>query len=422
MSAPNHGSKVQPISVPLGALCREEPVFIAGSASGPLSGLRFVAKDVFDVEGRVTGAGNPDWRRTHSPAACTATAIRLLVDAGAELAGMALTEELQFSLTGENPHYGTPRNVKAPGRIPGGSSSGSAAVVGAGLAPFALGADSGGSVRVPAALCGVHGMRPTHGAVPISGCLPLGPSFDTVGWFGVDARTLERVGDVLLSEPAPYERRAPRRLVVLADAFAIAEPSTQVAVRDAAARLALLFEEVEETALAPPGKLESWRAAVRTLPGRGDLDGAWRLGPIRQTNSRSRCSAPFRLGERHRSRGRRQGSEDTRARSSQSGVLAWRAGYDRRASHRPGASHSLRLQPGNHRGVPGRNVRALLLRRARRLAATHDSPARGGRSAAGSVYHRRARRRPNVDGGRAALRGRNDPCRLKSIARTSSVK
>ena len=102
--------------------------------------------------------------------------------------------QLAFSLNGENAHYGTPVNIAAPGRVPGGSSSGSAAAVAAGLVDFALGSDTGGSVRVPASYCGVWGMRPSWGAVSMDGARPLAPSFDTVGWFARDAETLQRVG------------------------------------------------------------------------------------------------------------------------------------------------------------------------------------------------------------------------------------
>src|SRR5215470_7694180 len=151
---------------PLGAFCRHADVTLPGAAAGPLAGLHFAAKDLYDVAGQRTGGGNPDWLDSHPPAAATAPAILSLVAAGATLVGKTVTDELAYSIAGRNFHYGTPTNVAAPGRIPGGSSSGSAAAVAGKLVDFALGTDTGGSIRVPASLCGLYGMRPSHGRVP----------------------------------------------------------------------------------------------------------------------------------------------------------------------------------------------------------------------------------------------------------------
>src|SRR5262245_13201270 len=149
----------------LGAFCRHTHIEVKGKTTGPLAGLTFAVKDIYDVAGVKTGFGSPDWLRTHEPATRTAPAVQLLLDAGAHLIGKTHTEEMAWSLTGENAHYGTPVNVSAPGRIPGGSSSGSAAAVAAGLVDFALGSDTGGSVRLPASYCGVLGLRPTHARI-----------------------------------------------------------------------------------------------------------------------------------------------------------------------------------------------------------------------------------------------------------------
>src|SRR5690349_4151111 len=205
----------------LGAFVRENHVEMQGADAGPLAGLTFAAKDIYDVAGVKTGFGCPDWLRTHGPAPRTAPAVQMLLDAGARLVGKTHTEEMAWSLTGENAHYGTPLNVNAPGRVPGGSSSGSAAAVAAGLVDFALGSDTGGSVRLPASYCGILGMRPTHGRISLEGVCPLAPSFDTCGWFARDASVFERVGRVLLREAAPA--RAARRLLVAQDAFAFAD-------------------------------------------------------------------------------------------------------------------------------------------------------------------------------------------------------
>ena len=151
---------------------------LPGATQGPLAGLRFVAKDVFDVAGHPTGAGNPTWLATHAPATRHAPAVQALIDAGATLAGKVLTDELAYSLHGDNHHYGTPVNRAAPGRVPGGSSSGTAAAVAARKVDFGLGTDTGGSTRVPASYCGLWGLRTTHGALSADGLVPLHPGFD----------------------------------------------------------------------------------------------------------------------------------------------------------------------------------------------------------------------------------------------------
>lgn len=173
-------------------------VTLAGLPGGPLSGLRFAVKDLYDVAGAVTTYGNPDWGRSHGVAATTAPIVTALLEAGADMVGKTKTVELAFGLTGENVWHGTPVNPKAPGRFPGGSSCGSAAAVAAGLVDFAMGSDTGGSVRIPASYCGVFGIRPSWGAISLAGCCALGPSFDTPGWFAANAEVLARVGAELL--------------------------------------------------------------------------------------------------------------------------------------------------------------------------------------------------------------------------------
>jgi amidase len=133
--------------------------------------------------------------------------VQLLLDAGAHVVGKAHTEEMAWSLTGENAHYGTPINVNAPGRVPGGSSSGSAAAVAAGLVDFAIGSDTGGSVRGPASYCGILGLRPTHGRISLDAVCPLAPSFDTCGWFARDAAVFERVGGFCCAMTHPLAHR-----------------------------------------------------------------------------------------------------------------------------------------------------------------------------------------------------------------------
>ena len=178
----------------------DKTVVQQGAPEGPLAGLTFAVKDVMDVAGAITGMGHPDWRDTHQPAQANARVIDQCLKAGAGLNGKTHTDELTYSLAGQNAHYGMPPNPAVPDGISGGSSSGSASVTAAGLVDFALGTDTGGSVRIPASYCGLFGFRPTVGSVESQGVAALAKSFDTVGWFARDPDTLARVGDALLPE------------------------------------------------------------------------------------------------------------------------------------------------------------------------------------------------------------------------------
>jgi len=248
----------------LGAFCRDTHVEMTGASHGPLVGLTFAVKDIYDVAGHRTGFGSPDWLRTHGPAARTASVVQRLLDAGAHLVGKTHTDELTWSLTGENAHYGTPVNVNAPGRIPGGSSSGSAAAVAAAVVDFAVGSDTGGSVRLPASFCGILGMRPTHGRIPLDGVCPLAPSFDTCGWFARDAGVFERVGRTLLcdDELAP----PPARLLIAQDALEVAGETVAHAVRSALDKVAALVGMPEPVAVGDE-PLILWMDYFRFLQG-----------------------------------------------------------------------------------------------------------------------------------------------------------
>lgn len=223
-----------------GPRCIREP-----AAVGPLAGLTFAVKDLFDVAGETTGFGNPDWASTHSKATGTAPPISALLEAGARLAGKTKTVELAYGLTGENIWYGTPLNPAAPDRFPGGSSCGSAAATAAGLVDFALGSDTGGSVRIPASYCGLFGIRPTHGAISLAGACPLAPSLDTLGWFARDAAMLARVGDSLLPIGLPPGVSAGGEvagpLLVVAEAWDNARPETASALWPAVRALEHVF-------------------------------------------------------------------------------------------------------------------------------------------------------------------------------------
>ena len=235
---------------------------IAGAPNGPLAGLTFAAKDLFDVAGYPTGGGNPDWARQHPIPTRHAWAVQRLLDAGATLIGKTVTDEVSLGILGENPFDGTPLNPKAPDRVPGGSSSGSASAVAQGLCDTALGTDTGGSVRVPASFCGLYGIRPTHGRLDLTGMLPQAPSSDTTGWFARDADTFARVSDVMLGEPIPTT--LPTQLIVAVDAFGFADDETAAALRPMVRKLSSLVRDVREDLLAPPG-LSVWSRAQRTL-------------------------------------------------------------------------------------------------------------------------------------------------------------
>ncbi|MDB5398517.1 MAG: glutamyl-tRNA amidotransferase, partial [Rhodopila sp.] len=160
-----------------GARCQ-----VAGAATGPLAGMGFAVKDLIDVAGVPTGGGNPDWPRYYPTPEKHAWVVQRLLGAGASVIGKTITDEVSLGILGENAHDGTPLNPAAPDRVPGGSSSGSASAVAAGICDFALGTDSGGSVRVPASFCGLYGIRPTHGRMDFSGITVQSPSADTCGW------------------------------------------------------------------------------------------------------------------------------------------------------------------------------------------------------------------------------------------------
>src|ERR1700749_2326100 len=205
----------------IGAFVPGPRTHIEGRAGGPLSGLTFAAKDLFDVAGVPTGGGNHDWPTGRPIPAKHSWAVQTLLDGGATLIGKTITDEVSLGILGENAFDGTPKNVRAPGRVPGGSSSGSAAAVAAGICDTALGTDTGGSVRVPASFCGLYGIRPTHGRLPVAGMLPQAPSSDTTGWFARDAATFAKVASVMLDEPIPST--LPDKLLVAVDAFAFAD-------------------------------------------------------------------------------------------------------------------------------------------------------------------------------------------------------
>lgn len=258
-----------------GAFCPHGRFALQGAATGLLAGRTFAVKDFIDIEGHVTGAGNPRWLETHAPAASTAPCVTTLLAAGATMIGKTISDELAYSLNGDNFHYGTPLNGGAPERVPGGSSSGSASAVSASLCDFALGTDSGGSVRIPASYCGVYGIRTTHGILPLDGVVPFMPSLDVLGWFARDARLFAQVGELLL--PPPARSRPPlRRLMRSLDADQETDVAALKALEPAFAAVARQFGRAEPIRVAPDG-LETWRTQFRRLSAAETwgVNGAW---------------------------------------------------------------------------------------------------------------------------------------------------
>ena len=214
----------------------------AGRAPGPFAGVPISIKDLFDVAGEVTRAGSVVLADA-APARSTAPAIQRLLAAGLVLVGRTNMTEFAFSGVGINPHYGTPLSPwnRAGGHIPGGSSSGAAVSVADGMALGAIGTDTGGSCRIPAALCGIAGFKPTARRVPLAGALPLSPSLDSIGPLARSAACCASLDAILAGTP---DRALPRvgvagaRLLLPTNiAFANVDAATEAALDRAVARL-----------------------------------------------------------------------------------------------------------------------------------------------------------------------------------------
>jgi amidase len=235
---------------------------VRGATTGPLASLTAVVKDMYDIAGTRTGGGSPEWLAEQKPATRHAAVVEQIVAAGATITGKTICDEFFYSVAGVNAHYGTPTNLRAPGRIPGGSSSGSAAACGANACDFALGSDTGGSVRIPASFNGLYGLRPTHGRIDLAGAMAMAPSFDVGGWFANAPGVFHRVGTVLLRGTAVA---APvRHLVVATDAFAQADAEVAALGRDFLKHATPVLPQSTEVTAAPGG-FDDWREAFRIV-------------------------------------------------------------------------------------------------------------------------------------------------------------
>jgi len=257
-------------SDPVNAFLDYGDVEVPSAPSGPLAGLTFAVKDIFDVAGYPTGDGSPI-RRAESPIHKTnAPVVAAMLNAGARFIGKTQTDEMTFSMNGQNKHYPEPINTRAEGRITGGSSSGSAAAVAAKLCDFAIGSDTGGSVRAPASYCGLWGIRPTHGRVDNSRALPLAPSFDTAGYFADGPKLFARIAPVFLGEdPKAFQLT---RLSRADDAFAnLLSEREAAALKPVEARVEAKLGQAKGITVAPLG-LQPWYWTFRHL----QADEAWK--------------------------------------------------------------------------------------------------------------------------------------------------
>ncbi|MBT0668187.1 AtzE family amidohydrolase [Novosphingobium profundi] len=206
-----------------------------GEDPGPLAGVPYGVKDLFDLAGLPTTAGAA-FRADAPPAARDAEAVRRLREAGAVLVASLNMDEFAYGFATINAHLGTTRNPHDLSRLAGGSSGGSAAVVAAGLLPFALGSDTNGSVRVPASLCGLYGLKPTHGALPLEGVFPFAQSFDDVGPFTASLADMVVLWEVLTGTRVPTRGDcAPIRVARLGGRFRANADPDQLAAIDAIA-------------------------------------------------------------------------------------------------------------------------------------------------------------------------------------------
>ena len=254
-----------PSADPVGALLPhtlQEPLLAV--TSGPLAGLTFMVKDLFAIAGRKVSNGNPDFYEHATPAHETAPVITRLLDAGASCTGITICDEFFYSVLGSNAHYGQPVNSRAPEHVTGGSSCGSAAAVAASMCDFALGSDTGGSIRVPASFSGLHGLRPTFGRIDTKGATPMAPSYDTIGFLARDAELARKIGHVLLEGDGVAAKID--RLILAEDFFGHAEASADQALWRVLASIGPALPAPEHRTMVGE-KLDEWCDAFRLIQG-----------------------------------------------------------------------------------------------------------------------------------------------------------
>lgn len=236
------------------------------ASSGALQHHRVAVKDVYDVAGLPTSYGCPKWLDVFpSNAECTAPPVKALLTGGASFVGKAQLDELASSLQGENVHYGTPYNAAAPGRVPGGSSSGSASAVITGTADIGLGSDTAGSVRIPSSFCNIFGLRATHGSVSLENARALAPSFDAAGWMARSAHCLLAAGEAIFATEAPASHGF-NHFLIADDAFNVADTSVQDAFGPVIQSIEQVFPSTAHAHIADStGGLPVWRDAFRKL-------------------------------------------------------------------------------------------------------------------------------------------------------------
>src|SRR3990172_7729469 len=266
---PKHRHENRMISVPdrdpVNALVPHTlPEPLAGSSTGPLAGLTFMVKDLFAIRGRKVGNGNPNYYEHASPAQETAPVITRLLEAGATCTGITICDEFFYSVLGTNAHYGQPVNARAPLHVTGGSSCGAAAAVAASMCDFALGSDTGGSIRVPASFCGLYGLRPTLRRIATEGATKRAPSYDTIGFLARAAELLHSVGRVLLA--GDKVEAEVKRLILAEDMFARAESSMDAALWQVFAKIGRALPQAERKIIAG-NDIDGWRDAFRLIQG-----------------------------------------------------------------------------------------------------------------------------------------------------------
>ena len=222
------------------------------------AGRPVAVKDLLDTAGLTTTYGSALFAE-HVPAV-SADAVQLLEGAGYAVAGKTNLHEFAYGISSQNPHYGTVPNPVAPGRLAGGSSGGSAAAIAAGDVEFALGTDSAGSIRIPAAWCGIAGFKPTYGLVPVEGCFPLAPSYDVVGPMASSVAGCERLLHALAPGYQPIAVESLEELEVGIAWLNRADPL----VRERVAEAAALFprRRAIELPLAPANRADFMREAA----------------------------------------------------------------------------------------------------------------------------------------------------------------